>query len=222
MLSSKKHNIKMDPLLKGNNLRLHLGCGKDTIKGMINCDIQNIKGVDVVMDCGNLSKIKSNSVSVIFCNSFFEHLYIYQQDPFLRGCKRILNKKGVLIMLGIPDFDKISELYFKKADAVFPFEGTFDLYQAYRLIHGDYEEKGKESVPQMHKALFNKIALNALMNMCGFPELKVFNYKAPPEKYKLGIGVVAWKNKNSHQNKLVKALIEFKKYFNDFEHDVIS
>jgi len=201
-------------------MRLHLGCGKDTIKGMINCDIQNIKGVDIVMDCGNLSKIKSNSVSVIFCHSFFEHLYNHQQALFLQGCKRILNKNGVLIMLGIPDFDKITELYFKKAKAVFPFEGTFNLYQAYRLTHGDYEEKFKECIPQLHKGLFNKEVLTGFMKICGFPDFKVFNYKPPPEQYRLGIGIVAWKNKQTNSDKLVKALIGFKKYFNDFEGDV--
>lgn len=207
-------------LLKKQNNRLHLGCGKDIIKGMINCDIQSLWGVDYVMDCSNLTQIKDKSVSLIFAHSFFEHLYLYQQDPFLQQCRRVLNDNGVMVLLGIPDFEKVAELYVKKADAVKPFEGEFSLYQVYRLTHGDYEEEKKASIPQLHKTLFDKVLISELLEMSGFADYSIFNYKPPNEQYKLAIGVVVRKKRSIRPKAVKEVLSEFKKYINDFEKDI--
>jgi len=208
----KRHNLRDHKMLKGNNLRLHVGSGKDHIKGMINCDVQQIDGVDLVMDCAKFDNVKNECVSHIFGHSFFEHLYDYQQITFLRSCNRILNNKGVLVLLGIPDFDKVAELYYKKAKGIKPFGDTFDLYQAYRLTHGDCEENDLASIPQMHKTLFNKDKLTRLLLGCGFSEHSVFNYCHPNEQYKLTIGVVAWKNRKENKESPKKILSRYKTY----------
>lgn len=216
----KKLKVRKKGILDGDNLRLHLGCGKDHIEGMINCDIQKLKGVDLVMNCGDLSDVHCKSVSLIFTHSFFEHLYVYQHSPFFEGCKRVLNKEGALVLLGIPDFDKIAQLYHERAEGVHPFGGTFDLYQAYRLTHGDFEENGKANIPQLHKTIFDKNGLTRLLEKHSFSDYSIFNYKAPKEQYKLAIGIVAWKKRSTGKESARRVLSGFKKYFGDFENDV--
>jgi len=65
------------------NLRLHLGCGNKHYKGMLNCDIVKSKAVDVVMDCGDLTRFNNNSARLIFAHSFFEHLCLLAKQKYL-------------------------------------------------------------------------------------------------------------------------------------------
>lgn len=205
-----------------NELKLNLGCGKDIKKGFVNCDIQWSKGVDFRIDCSDLSGFFDNSVDLIFCHSFFEHLYLYQQVPFLQGCKRILKKGGFLVILGIPDFEKICRLYLTKVIAQPVFGMSFNLYQAYRLTHGDFEDGKKASIPQMHKTLFDKASLVELFRNSGFKNTKIFNYDFPEESQEISIGIVAFKGKEPSRKKTIDVLSEFKVCFNDLESVCVS
>ena len=204
-----------------SGLRLHLGCGTDLIEGFVNCDIQDIEGVDEVMDCGNLLRFGNNSVKSIFGHSFFEHLYLYQQVPFLKGCKRILDDSGVLVLLGIPDFEKICRCYLSGVPAQPVFGKHFDLYGAYRLTHGDFEDGEKASIPQMHKTIFDKEGLGVLFPFCGFKNTRIFNYCSPGEDQKIGIGVIATNGAILTRNEMNITLSEFRHYFDDLG-DVIE
>jgi len=186
-------------------IKLNLGCGKDIKKGFINCDIQRYPGVDKVFDCSNLKVFKNDSADFIFCHSFFEHLYLYQQYPFLNECYRVLTDSGYLLVLGIPDFHAISKAYIRSLEGVAPFGGTFDLYQAYRLTHGDFEGNSRANIPQMHKTIFDNTSLSNLLKQSKFPYFNIFNYKFPGEYLELAIGFFAKKEKTPF-NKLPEDL----------------
>ena len=199
-------------------MKLNLGCGRDIRKGFINCDIKKYPGIDKVFDCGSLASFKKDTVDLIFCHSFFEHLYIYQHLPFLEDCKRVLNESGRLIILGIPDFEMICKLYLGKFEGQAPFYGTFSLYQAYRLTHGDFTEKESASIPQMHKTLFDKEYLARLFNSVFPKSYYPFSYDFPNEIFQSTLGVVACKNPPPAGFSLVKILSEFNSYFENLDN----
>ncbi len=199
-------------------MKLNIGCGRDIKKGFVNCDTQKYSGVDEVFDCSNLSPFKKNTADLIFCHSFFEHLYIYQQRPFLEDCKRVLNKSGYLVILGIPDFEMICKLYLGKFEGQAPFYGTFDLYQAYRLTHGDFIEKESAVIPQMHKTLFDKKYLVRLFNSVFSKRSYFFSYDFPHEQFQTTLGVVVCKNPFPAGSSFVKVLSEFNNYFDNLDN----
>jgi len=198
--------------MKKSGLKLNLGCGRLIKTGYINCDIQKYPGVDKVFDCSSLAPFRNNSVDLIFCHSFFEHLYIYQQEAFLQDCKRVLSESGRLIILGIPDFEMVCKLYLGKFEGQPPFRGTFGLYQAYRLTHGDYEEKGRAVIPQAHKTLFDKEYLSKIFKHVFSENCYRFSYNFPTEQFQVALGVVAFKNKPPADLSLVEILSEFSDY----------
>jgi predicted SAM-dependent methyltransferase len=197
--------------------KLNVGCGKDTKKGFLNIDIMDLPGVDICIDAANLSGFKANSFKVIFCHSFFEHLYIYQQKPFLRECRRILKDDGYLVILGIPNFAKISECYSNFTPAQPTFGTGFSLYQAYRLTHGDFEDGKSACIPQMHKALFDREVLEDTFEEMDWASFVVFNYDFPGEKEELSLGVVAFKQEFPDQVSIKDCLLEFAPYIENID-----
>lgn len=200
------------------HLKLNLGCGDDYRKEYVNCDIVGNKKTDLIMDCSSLEVFNSDSADLIFCHSFFEHLYIYQQDLFLKECKRVLNKTGVLLILGIPDFWAIAKTYVNHKAGINPFKGTFNLYQVYRLTHGDFEGNGKAYIPQMHKTIFDLSSLYELMGRAKFPYFQIINYAYPNEQYQLNFCLIASKEKRPDKAKLKQILIEQNRYIGDIEN----
>jgi len=203
-------------------IKLNLGCGKFPIHEFINCDIQKYPGVDKVMDCQNLTCFSDNCAELIFNSSFFEHLYIAQHASFLEHCFRVLRKGGALIMLGIPDFEETARCYLAKKAGLRPFGGTFDLYQAYRLTHGDFESEEGSSVPQMHKTLFDKDTLNAIFATSNFPHYRVFRYKFQDEQYPLSLGVVASKGVKISDEQLEWRLKPFDSIITDLQYNQLN
>lgn len=199
-------------------IKLNLGCGKDYKKGFVNCDTVKGIGADVEMDCVDLSRFKDGSVDLIFCHSFFEHLYKYQQVPFLKDCRRILNDKGVLVILGISDFVKVAKCFINNIPAQPTFGNGFSLYQAYRLTHGDCEDGKTANIPQMHKGLFDLGYLDRLFNVCSWQNRFIFRYNFPGENYEISLGIVAFKNPSPVKKSLKDILFEFKSYIDDLDN----
>ena len=197
------------------DLKLNIGCGKNIRTGFVNCDIQKYPGVDRVMDCSTLSYFKDKSAGLIFADAFLEHLYQYQQGLFLRECKRVLQNNGLLLILNLPDFREIARLYYLRMPGEREFGGTFNLYQAYRLTHGDFENEEKESIPQLHKCLFDKESINKLFDYSGFNYFRTFNYKTPGARYEISMGAIAWKSDKLTEEQIKKELANFNDSFDD-------
>ena len=95
------------------------------------------------------------------------------------------------------------------------FGGTFDLHQAYRLTHGDFEDDSGANIPQLHKCLFDKEYLNNLFDYSGFNYFRTFNYKQPGTRYELTIGAIAWKSEKLTEKQIKKELYNFNNSFDD-------
>lgn len=177
-----------------NGLRLHLGCGDQHFKWMLNCDHRATKAADVVMDCGNLSRFRDNSVSLIFSHSFLEHLYRSQQIPLFKDCHRVLREDAPLVFLGIPDFEVIAESYLQHVPGIAGYGDLFDLFHVYRYTHGNPEIAPGYWLEQLHKSLFDKKYIVELLSQGGFRYATIFNYCYPGEKIPLCLGFVAYEN----------------------------
>lgn len=205
---------------KYGTLKLHLGCGDQYYPDMLNCEYRATKAADLVMDCGNLSMFKDKNVSLIFSHAFFEHLYKKQQIPLLEDCYRVLKDEGVLIFLGIPDFQVIAEAYLRKASGIKRLGDTFDLYHVYRYTHGDPELALTWWTQQLHKSLFDKSYIELLLKEVGFNNPIIFNYCYPGENIPLNLGFIAGKKKI---NKDIKSILTpFSEYFANLDEIILE
>lgn len=86
------HLTKLAKEIRYNDLLLER---EDTSKidGLLCSDIDNER-----------FPLASNSVSVVFCKSAFEHLYVHQLPPFMSEVQRVLKLRGSIIFM-IPNWD---------------------------------------------------------------------------------------------------------------------
>lgn len=160
----KTARAKIEDFIK-DDLKLHIGCGDKKLNGYLNIDIVPTEGADIVMDVArDLHRIPSNIAVEIKLKSVFEHFYRYQQKEILAHFYRILKRSGQLIIKWLPDFDLIVDAYLNKAKG--DFDKEFDLYNVYRLTHG--EPAPKNAPQQMHKDIFTKQSITNLLRDSGF------------------------------------------------------
>ncbi len=173
-----------DRVLNNHDLKLHLGCGNQLLDGYINIDLYN-PNAELSLDIEDLSYFDDNSISEIFMNAVFEHLYVFQQIPCLLEWKRVLKPNGRLRIESIPDFDVYAKAYFEGAPG--NVHETFDLFEVYRYTHGDYKEENK--IGQMHKDIFNKEKVKRLLTEAGFEikELKNVTWGNEPLPYNINV-----------------------------------
>jgi predicted SAM-dependent methyltransferase len=91
------------------NLRVNIGSGDKGKPDWVNVDAFPAPGVNCVYDCRVKLPFADKSVSMIFCEHFFEHLDPKGEAPrFLRECRRVLDPAGVIRII-VPD----AELYLR-------------------------------------------------------------------------------------------------------------
>ena len=93
-------------------VQLHLGCGKRYIPGFLHIDFENFSHIDLVGNVSNLSFINDNSVDLIYACHVLEYFDIFDLKKVLKEWYRVL-KKGSILRLSVPDFDKVIEIYKK-------------------------------------------------------------------------------------------------------------
>jgi predicted SAM-dependent methyltransferase len=206
---------------KTGRLELHLGCGDKHFPGMLNCEFRATKAADLVMDCGNLSKLCDGSVDRIFSHAFFEHLYKRQQVPLLRDCFRVLREGGVVVFLGIPDMQEIAGHYLSKSRGIV--SEIFDLYHVYRYTHGDPEMAPHYWTEQLHKSIFDKDYLKYLLCAAGFKHNIIFNYCYPGESIAINIGFIGYKSScMPNTENVAEVLSPFKEYIDNLDELIIA
>ena len=166
LFNKLKNNGKLfyyNRILNNKNIKLHLGCGDKILNNYINIDLYNPKA-DINLDIEDLSYFDDSSVSEIFMNAVFEHIYTFQQIPCLNEWKRILKPGGKLNINSIPDFDICAQAYLEGNSG--NASEKFDLYEVSRYTHGEYKKENKYG--QMHKDIFNKEKIKNLLIKSGY------------------------------------------------------
>lgn len=180
---------KIQDFLK-DGVMLHIGCGDKKLQGYVNIDAVPTEATDVVMDVAkDLHLIPSNIASEIRLESVFEHFYRYEQPVILQHFHRILKKGQPLVIMWLADFDAIIDAYLKKKPGIVGKD--FDLFNVYRHTHGD--PIPKNSPYQLHKDIFTKDSIRALLEASDFYIEKLENEIFPGEKLALGINIIAIK-----------------------------
>lgn len=109
-------------LTRGENLRLHLGCGQKRLPGFINIDRNRSHATDYVGDVTKLP-CPPGSVERIETYHVIEHIPVTAVDAVLTEWLRMLRSGGVLV-IECPDFDAdIRELQDGNAERMYSIFG---------------------------------------------------------------------------------------------------
>ena len=179
---------RLKDLLKGEDIKLHIGCGDDKWQGYINIDVVPTEGADALMDVSkDLHLVPSNIASEIRLESVFEHFYQYEQDRILKNFLRILKKDGKLVIKWLPDFDAVIDAYLNKKDILV--DKCLDISKVRQYIYGEISHE--DSPNELHKDIFTKDTIRNLLERNGFFVEEIKNEIFGEEKIAVAINIVA-------------------------------
>ena len=141
--------------------RLHVGCGTEVIPGWCNIDIQDLPGVDMVLDV--TGGFPFSDVEYIYCEHFIEHLRFDEGFRFLEACNEALSDGGVL-RLSTPNLDWVYLTHYT-ADAADPSTRIANTFMLNRAFYG-----------WGHQFLYNRDLLSAVLDAVGFQNLVECEY----------------------------------------------
>ena len=142
-------------------IKLHLGCGKKTIPGYVNIDIQNLKNVDLCADIRNLP-FENNSIDEIYSCAAIEHFGRREWKEVVTHWYSLLKKDGIL-RLSTADFASACEEYTENKDI----SKLFGLIVGGQKDHTDY-----------HGMIFDFAFLKAELEQVGFVNIEKYDWNA--------------------------------------------
>jgi predicted SAM-dependent methyltransferase len=176
-------------------MRYHLGCGGVRLPGYVNVDLAETPATDLVTD---LTEFRPpEPADSVLSSAFFEHLRRFARVPHLASVREALTEDGFVCYLRLPDFERVAQLYLERAPGVVG--PRFDLFNVYRLTHGDPEmaEDDDGWYGQLHKSLFDVPEVTRLLEEAGFPSFVVFRHAFPPDGVDLSLGFYATRRRRS-------------------------
>jgi predicted SAM-dependent methyltransferase len=141
--------------------RLHIGSGRESLKGWINIDNQGLPGVDQVLDVRH--GLPFADVGLIYAEHFLEHLSIDEGLGFLAECRRVLQPGGIL-RLSTPNLDWVIVSHYRGA-ALPDEDARTDCFRLNRAFHG-----------WGHQFLYNRATLAAALKSVGFAQTTFRTY----------------------------------------------
>jgi len=143
---------------------LHVGCGPCYIPEMVNIDNSDLYKADIL---GNVLDMDFNNVELIWSCHFLEHLsYPNETVKCLDLFYGWLNKGG-LLLLAVPDLEKIATQYVNRDQKIFGiYGGTTDW--AYYKKHSIGERFNFFIRSWEHKITFDYDLLSELLRDAGF------------------------------------------------------
>jgi predicted SAM-dependent methyltransferase len=142
--------------------RLHLGCGQSPIPGWVNIDVQQLPGVDRVLDVR--SGLPYENVSAIFAEHFLEHLDVDDGLACLAECRRVLAPDGIL-RISTPNLDWVLATHYRQGQWPTERDAIADCMQMNRAFHG-----------WGHRFLYNRHAILAALHGAGFADVTMHRY----------------------------------------------
>lgn len=176
-------------------INLNLGCGVELLKDFINVDntftlkdLKSKKGIFVNANIqpgakfvqADMRKLpfKDNSVDYIECLEAIEHVPLNGVEVAIKEMYRTL-KPGGKVVLFTTDFDDIAKIWIEHI-AGQPFDPS-KFFPMAQTIYGHQLTEG-----EYHRALFNPVYMNGLIQACGFTKFKMVMYPRGtyPPKFK--------------------------------------
>jgi predicted SAM-dependent methyltransferase len=154
------------PKNKDGRVYIHLGCGRINAPGFINVDAVPLPHIHYVREVDDLSVFPKEYADLIYASHVLEHISHRKVAKVLKEWRRVL-KRGGILRIGVPDFDRIIELYSAEGRDVSVIMGALMGGQDY-----DYN---------FHKTIFNRKYLTRLFKSVGFRKVR----KWDPRKVEL-------------------------------------
>jgi hypothetical protein len=192
---SKVTRERVTSMLQECGGRVHVGCNDVKVAGYVNVDVRATRATDVVHDCKDLAIFLDKSVSVLFSNAFFEHLYVTERLPFLQDAARTLAEDGLLLFTGLPDFEEVARAYIERREPGH-ISTRFDLFEVYRYTHGAPEGRPSWWLAQLHKGLLDTDTVIQLLRQSGYASALVFRYCWGNEPHPVTLGFAARKTRS--------------------------
>jgi predicted SAM-dependent methyltransferase len=144
------------------NVKLHIGAGPVHLKGWVNIDNQPYEGLDHVLDV--TKGLPFHDVSFIFAEHFIEHLDYETAVMFLKDCRRVLHKDGIL-RLTTPNLDWVWLAQYHYGQWGADGEKVRDCF----WINKSFRAWG-------HKFLYNFATLRDTLVAAGFGQVELASY----------------------------------------------
>jgi len=145
------------PVQAEGKLYLHLGCGAVDHKKFINIDGYPFPHVHYVQSIDRLPQFDDASVDLIYASHCLEHFSYVRSKAVLAEWYRVL-KKGAVLRLSVPDFDKLVDIYtihHHDPDVILP-----------QLMGGQNNKYN------FHLTALNRVNLSRELQAVGFAEIK--------------------------------------------------
>ncbi|MFM8275375.1 MAG: class I SAM-dependent methyltransferase [Cyanobium sp.] len=146
-------------------MKLHLGCGRRQIPGMVHVDLQDYPHVDHRCPVQRLSFAADDSCELVYASHVLEHFGRYEYKNVLQEWYRVLCPGGVL-RLAVPDFARCAELYHEAGLA----DGLSGLLG---LVCG-----GQRNDYDFHKMIFDEPFLQQALEEVGFQQVRRWDWQA--------------------------------------------
>lgn len=98
------------PVNVDGKVYVNLGCGRHTSKEYINIDTAYLPNIHYLTDVTDLYMLADNSVDLLYASHVLEHIPRTKLLKTLKDWYRVL-KPGGKLRFGVPDFDKLIEVY---------------------------------------------------------------------------------------------------------------
>ena len=142
--------------------KLHIGCGPQILKGWINIDNAEYRGVDRILDVTQGLPFPDGESSFVFAEHFIEHLTYEQAAALFRECRRVLRDDGVL-RLSTPNLDWVWITHYREVlNDQEQVQGCFAINRAFRAWG--------------HQFLYNFRTLSLTLQEAGFANVKRVEY----------------------------------------------
>ena len=89
--------------------RLHIGCGENVLNGWANIDLKS-KGIVIGWDLTDRLPVRSETIELVYCEHFIEHITFKQAAVLLADIHRVLRSDGIL-RLSTPSLKKLVDEY---------------------------------------------------------------------------------------------------------------
>lgn len=150
-------------------MKLHLGCGSNTLTGYTNCDILPGPGVDVTCSAVSLP-FSARSCDEVLAEHLIEHLTYYEFNRMMAECARVLSPGGRLV-LECPDLLEVCR-GFVGASEYQRYESNQGHWPFITQLYGHQRGRSEDEIrSQVHKSGYTFQRLEAVLVGLGFADV---------------------------------------------------
>ncbi|HWP04860.1 MAG TPA: methyltransferase domain-containing protein [Polyangiaceae bacterium] len=144
-----------------DRLHVHLGCGTNYIPGMLNCDGNLMRKVDLWLDLRRPLPFPDASVLVLYTSHTLEHLFPEDALKLFREIHRVVRRDGVA-RIAVPDLDYAFRIARGEAESLWPRKFDDHAAQAVNYLFCDGQ----------HKYAYNYPLLASFARQVGFTDIR--------------------------------------------------